>query len=381
MHIVDITDPTHPTLIKKWDPLQESPPESLGIHDLEISPDGNRLYLGTANYGALVGVLGVGGPTKGDSTSMMIVDVSDIQARRPNPDLKVVGESDLPNFGHTVQRMTIAGKPYLTVSGESPVSAAGCPWAWGHIVDISDETKPKRVSDLRLEVNQAQNCGTAIRDNGANYSIHYVGVDSERDTHYVFYTYYTGGMRVFDVRDPAHPVEVGYFHSPATPHTIFPALSPFTLDGNSGTFDPSTSVVRYRPNGDIWVVSVNSGFQVLRFTGKLAQDAGGRFGAALYVRKIRAARARHTGTVPVRVNCSGACSARVHLDVGGTGGPPRTVRLPGAGTRLVRLKLGGRALARLRAKPGIRIRAVADVVDLTASQHDSRVSSKPVRLR
>jgi hypothetical protein len=271
MHAVDISDPRQPRRLLTWDPLGETPAQSYASHDLEISPDGNRLYLGTSAYQALIGVVAVGPPSVGNTPSLAILDTSDVQARKPNPDIKVLSTLSLPNFGHTVQRIRIGGKPYLLVSGEAPIGGPQkCPWAWGHIVDISDERHPRRVSDLRLEVNRQSNCPKTGLDGGAIYSIHYVGVDSEQDTSLVFYTYYTGGMRVFDVRDPEHPREVGYFQPPATPGTKFPALSPLTPDSPSKVFDYTTSMVRYRPEtGHLWVVSVNSGFQVLELTGKL----------------------------------------------------------------------------------------------------------------
>ncbi|MGH2985076.1 MAG: LVIVD repeat-containing protein [Solirubrobacterales bacterium] len=272
MHAVDISDPRNPTRLLTWDPLTESPPQQYASHDLDINRSGNRLYLGTAAYQSAIGVIVGGGPSVGDTPSLAILDSSEVQQRRPDPDLRVLSTLSLPNIGHTVQQMRIGGKPYLLVSGEAPVDGARCPWAWGHIVDIADERRPRRVSDLRLEVNRASNCPETVADKGAIYSIHYVGVDRERDTRYVFYTYYTGGMRVFDVRDPAHPKEVAYFHSPATPGTKFPPLTPVTPDANPQTTDLTTSMVRFRPaTGEIWVVSVNSGFQVLKLSGDLAR--------------------------------------------------------------------------------------------------------------
>ena len=89
-----------------------------------------------------------GGPSVGDTPSLSILDTSEVQERVPDPDIKVISTLSLPNIGHTVQQMQIDGKPYLLVSGEAPVDALQCPWAWGHIIDVSDEQNPVRVSDL-----------------------------------------------------------------------------------------------------------------------------------------------------------------------------------------------------------------------------------------
>ena len=128
---------------------------------------------------------------------------------------------------------------------------------------MSDERKPREVSQIKLEVNEQENCGKILTDDEV-YSIHYVGVDDERNTTKVFYTYYTGGVRVFDVRDPAHPKEIAYFHSPPKPDTVIEPSPLRAGDGQTPDWDSSTSVVRYRGANEIWVVSIAGGFQVLK---------------------------------------------------------------------------------------------------------------------
>ena len=371
MHVVDITDPRKPTRLLTWDPLTEPRPNSYGSHDLDASADGDRLYLGTAGYGALNGVIVAGPPSGGDSPSLAILDVSEVRERRPRPDIGVVSTLTLPNFGHTVQRMRIGGKPHLLVSGEAPIGGPQkCPWAWGHIVDISDEKAPRRVSDLRLEVNAQAACNRTGLDGGAIYSIHYVGVDDEDDTRYVFYTYYTGGLRVFDVRDPERPVEVAYYNPPATPGTTFPSVpGGLTPDGASDVVDHTTSNVRFRPEtGEIWVVSVNSGFQVLRFTGDPARQR-----ATVALRPRRAATAARTGRIRARVGCERPCRGTVELRVGGRRSSRREVVVADRGRVSVDLRVGAAARRLLRRTPGRRVSAVLVARDPLTGEVQQRV--------
>ncbi len=371
MHVVDITDPTRPTRLLTWDPLTEPRPNSYGSHDLDASADGDRLYLGTAGYGAFNGVIVAGPPSGGDSPSLAILDVSEVRERRRRPDIGVVSTLALPNFGHTVQRMRIGGRPHLLVSGEAPIGGPQkCPWAWGHIVDISDEKAPRRVSDLRLEVNAESACNRTGLDGGAIYSIHYVGVDDEDDTRYVFYTYYTGGLRVFDVRDPTRPVEVAYYNPPATPGTTFPSVpGGLTPDGASDVFDYTTSNVRFRrETGEIWVVSVNSGFQVLRLTGDPARQR-----ATVALRARRAATAARTGRIPARVTCQRPCRGTVELRVGGRRSSRTEVLVPDRGRASVDLRVGAAARRLLRRAPGRRVSAVLVARDPLTGEVQQRV--------
>jgi hypothetical protein len=370
LHAVDISDPRHPRRLLTWDPIRTDRPTQYASHDLDVSPDGDRLYLGTAALSAVVG-LAVGGPSKGTTPSLAILDSSEVQARRPGADLRVISTLSLPNFGHTVQRIRVGGKPYLLVSGEAPIGGGQeCPWAWGHIVDVSDERHPRRVSDLRLQVNQQRYCGQTANDGGAIYSVHYVGVDDEQDTRYVFYTYYTGGLRVFDVHDPEHPTEVGYYQPPPTPDTTFVAASPITPDAHSSVLDNTTSVVRFRPEtGELWIVSVNSGFQVLQLTGELAQQ---RLGVRLT--RVSPRRALRAGGLKVRTTCAQPCAGTVELRVGGRRAARRAVALPLRGSATSTLRLDARARAVLRRRPAAEVTA-------TFAAHDRLTGDGTLRAR
>jgi hypothetical protein len=294
LDVIDVSDMTQPKLLKRWDPMEETPPVRHAIHDLDLSSDGTRAYLGAVAPGSWIGTIVAGPPSTRGGPSMVTLDTTDIQERRPNPDLKVVSSVELPNFGHTVRRARIAGRPYIFSSGEAPVVGAdNCPWAWGHVLDMSDERNPVPVSEIKLEVNEQSNCPRTGPDD-AVYSIHYIGVDDEENTTRVLYTYYTGGLRVFDVRDPANPREVAYYHPPPKEETVLKPVSPFFGDVHKPTWDSVTSDVRYRAGENhIWAVSIANGFQILEGGGV---DAGpgacGRPRASITRSSIRASRRR-----------------------------------------------------------------------------------------
>lgn len=267
LHVIDVTDMARPRLITTWDPTEEVPPNDYGIHDLGVNKSGTRAYLGAVQQ--------LGTLPNPRTPTVVVLDTSDIQARAPNPDLRVVSIVRSQNFGHEVIPATIDDKPYLVSGGELPLNGPQyCPWAWGNLIDISNESSPQVVSTLQLEVNELRNCPETTQDQGG-YSIHYGGVDDASDTKKVFFTWYMSGLRIFDVRNPARPREIGYYISPPKEDTVFEPAFPSTGVDQNRRWDQSTSVVRYRKKtGHIWFVSIANGFQIV----KLVEQAGDRPG-------------------------------------------------------------------------------------------------------
>jgi hypothetical protein len=377
LHVLDVSDMEHPRVLVKWDPSQELRPDRYGAHDLELNHDGTRAYLGATPPQVVAGVFVAGPPSAPPGPSVAVLDTSDIQERKAERDVRVVSTLGLPNFGHTVQRARIAGKPYLFVSGEAPFGGAlNCPWAWGHIVDISNERAPRAVADIKLDVNQQSNCALTGFDD-AVYSIHYAGVDDERDTKRAFFTYYSGGLRVFDVRDPENPKEIGYYHPAGTAKTALPPALPTTPDDTRPEVDMATSVIRYRPEtGHIWMVSVAGGFQILKLTGSVADTKGSVRLLPARLRDVLRMR-----TVKARVRCSLACKTKLELRVAGRRAGTRTVSLARSARRTVRLRLDRRALRDLRRNPGAPLRLTARVSDPDTGDALQTLRARPRALR
>ena len=376
MHVIDVSDMSNPTLLTKWDPTMENPAEIYGIHDLEISADGNRAYLGAVPPSAAQGAL-VAGPPSNTGPSMVVLDTSDIQARRPNPDPEVISEVAVPNFGHTEQRATIDGKPFVISSGETPFRGAdNCPWAWGNLVDISDERNPKVVSELKLEVNEQDNCGTVGPDD-AVYSIHYIGVDDEQDTKLVFYTYYTGGVRIFDVRDPKNPQEIGYFHPDPVESTVHPPtpLQAGDFQGPAGTPRRRTSVTS-REDKQLWFASIGRGFQVLELTGRAAEIAGGDTSAKVRIPRQKQAKVLRKGKLKARARCSDDCDLALKLKLDGKTAGKRKLSLTADEPKRIAFKLRGRAERKLASDEKVRAKITGRIRDAATGEVLGKVKPK-----
>jgi len=239
---VDIADPANATVLMNWQPTNGG-----RIHDLSLNPAGTRAYL--ANNG---------GPGNG----LVIIDTTQVQERKADPDVTIVSEF-LWTDGSTSQEtepITVQGKPYILFSDEGGHGAA-------RLIDISDETEPKLVSKLMLEVHAASPEETAESNNsgGFGYEGHYCGVDNPGDVKVIACSYFQSGLRVFDVRDPYHPKEIAYYNPPAI--VGYQPGSNYDRTGTNETADWTSANVRIDvEKGELWFTSQTNGFQVVRFT-------------------------------------------------------------------------------------------------------------------
>jgi hypothetical protein len=240
---VDVTNPTLPSRILTL--------TDVFVHGMNVSDDGDRLYYADLNDDV----------TK---RGLTILDVSQVQDRTPNPATPVVSNLtwDTVSTPQNAIPITVGGKPYLVEVDEfsrglssgtvaPPVGAA-------RIIDISDDTAPFVVSDLRLEVNQAEHFNTVKGDDGAvnflqGYTAHYCAVPKRDDPGIVACSFILSGLRVFDIRDPLAPREIAYFNAPVN-----------TL---RGTTSYAMSAPAFAPErGEIWYTDGNSGFYNLHIT-------------------------------------------------------------------------------------------------------------------
>ncbi|MEK6789257.1 MAG: hypothetical protein AABY68_09935 [Pseudomonadota bacterium] len=223
----------------------------IASHGVSISDDGNRAYLST-------------------SDGLKILDVSEIQARKPSPKAPEISALSWPSISipQNTMPITIKGKPYLVEIDEYTDALNGGPGniGAGRIIDISDETKPKVISNLRLQVHQPENKAARDGDPGANlpvqgYGGHYCNVPSRVDPTIVACSMIISGLRIFDIRDPYHPREVAYFNAPVSPRLILEA-SNWAM--SSPSFVPERK--------EIWYSDGYSGFYAIRVTNNAWPD-------------------------------------------------------------------------------------------------------------
>ena len=238
---VDLTNPQAPVVL--WGSGEYQP------HGVSISNDGKRLYMAEAAFD----------DSGDDFSGLTILDVSEIQERVLNPTVRPVSRLAWPQLStpQNATPFTIDGHKYLLETDEF---GSGKNIGAARIIDIENEKKPFVVSNMRLAVNK----GDQTEDPGDDqpfqgYQGHYCSLPSRIDPYIVACSFIMSGLRVFDIRDPAHPREIAYFNKP-----LMPGEHP-NLPMKAGAFAMSAPAYD-EATRDIWYTDGNSGFYAVRLT-------------------------------------------------------------------------------------------------------------------
>ena len=252
---IDLTNPSLPRILLRS--------TQFTVHGMSFSADGTRAYLAD---------MGSGGAPAG----MRVIDVSQVQRRVADPVLRSVGFVTWPEVSipQNVLPVTIQGRKHVVEFDEYSADPAtydpADPVGAGRIIDISDETRPKVVSRLRLQVHErTARAGDQRNDPQAQfgvqgYAAHYCSVPREIEPGIVACSMILSGLRVFDIRDPLRPREVAYFNKPlvASDNPLerggyamsAPAFVPerrevWYTDGNTGFYNVKLTNGAWTPSG------------------------------------------------------------------------------------------------------------------------------------
>jgi hypothetical protein len=275
---MDTSDPRKPEYIMSWTP-------PAGTHGLAFSKDGMRGFFTTNSITPVV-------PGTEPTNGFVIADTSDIQLRKPDPEIRVISRVAWVD-GSTGQHpipVKIGGKPYVIYvdelgsefAGADGPMAASCaqglpPWGMPRMFDISDEANPKLVAKFMLETNDPANCPLVMPDVVGqvifSYDSHYCSVDDDEDATAMACGFFNSGIRVFDIRNPYFPREIAYFNPPAqlAKQGKLPGSQhdSFYLTHTGGVLDADwcSSQSRFVPDrGELWVTCQDNGFMILKFT-------------------------------------------------------------------------------------------------------------------
>jgi hypothetical protein len=244
---IDVTDPHNPHPIWLGD---------LFSHGLTLSDNGDRAYVADPVDGQLI-----------------ILDTTQVQEHKPNPQVREISrltwntvtipQNAIPIRIHHRRYLLEFDEYAFRFSSPAPPDTVGA----ARLIDITDERHPRVVSNLRLQVDQPAGHHAAVAagdpgtiDPAQGYAAHYCNVPREIDPEIAACSFISSGLRVFDIRNPLHPREIGYFIAPPreSPENAGD-LSNFAM--SKPAFDPK--------HREIWYTDGTSGFYVLKLAARL----------------------------------------------------------------------------------------------------------------
>jgi len=281
LEIYDLGDPKKPVKIRDFG-LPGHEPGATGavpsdLHGpISTGPQGNRLYLA---YGPLNGGIfqiidrqkllqGPKEPTPANLRYPEVgrLDMSPLHGAHTSLPLL---QMPLPEFAKS---RVGAVRDFVMIVSEATGRANGCQethqMVW--FADISVEARPMMVSNFSVPEASGNYC-----DRGVRFGAHSSNESTAPAFHkkVAFITYFAGGVRALDVRNPYHPKEVGYFIPAMTEAT---EKRCFKIDGQERcTTSIQSNNVETDDRGYIYVVDrANTGMHILELTAEARSAAG-----------------------------------------------------------------------------------------------------------
>jgi hypothetical protein len=266
-------DPATPRVMPvdpdRWDPghlvFEPERPTTVNtnLHSMSVSDDGSRVYMASRHAFYVVNSSNLADPAAAATCTPHTVTVDEttnedpnLCLRKVNPDPDAVISLHPPYRGITHTAVPLPGRPYVIVGGERNGTDT-CPWTWGWIAHIVDETNPQIMSRFMVPENLADNCV----EGGPGDPAHQREFSSHQVTAFeniFFISWYSAGLRAWDVFEPNRPMEVGVW----VPKPRAEVVERFRDS-------PDVWVWPYPivHNGLIYIADENGGLYVLRYRG------------------------------------------------------------------------------------------------------------------
>ena len=205
--VLDLSDPEHPAEAARWwwpgqrDGEAASWPEGQRYAAHHALLAGDRAYLGY------------------DDAGLVVLDVSDMTRPRQ------AGHLSWPGGGSTHTCLPLAGRELVVVTDEQVHDGPHAPQRAIRVLDVSGEQP--RV--LALCPPPGPGYDELPLRFGA-HNLHENRPGSYRSERLIFATYFSAGVRVYDLADPAHPAEIAHWVPAAPPGQPVPQINDLFVD-------------------------------------------------------------------------------------------------------------------------------------------------------
>jgi hypothetical protein len=208
--VLDMSAPDRPVEAGRWwwpgqrEGEQATWPDGLRYAAHHALIAGDRAYLGY------------------DDANMVVLDVSDIT--RPLP----VAHLQWPGGGATHTCLPLPGRGLVVVTDEQVQAGPHGPDRLVRIVDVSDDSHPRVLSQCPPPPDAFKELPLRF---GA-HNLHENRTGSYRSERLVFASYFSAGVRVYDLADPTRPVEIAHWVPEPTRGQPVPQTNDLFVDGD-----------------------------------------------------------------------------------------------------------------------------------------------------
>ncbi|MDX6428172.1 MAG: hypothetical protein QOE54_538 [Streptosporangiaceae bacterium] len=207
--ILDLSDPHHPVEAGRW----WWPGQWTAAGERPDWPDGQRHAAHHALLDGNVAYLGY------DDANLVVLDIADVSSPRPIGFCRWEG-------GATHTCLPLPGRNLLVVTDEQQHEGPHAPDRRVHLIDILDPANPRYLTALpepagdftRLPLRYGPHC---LHENRKG------AFQSER---LIFATYFSAGVRVYDLQDPGRPREIAHWVSQTPPGQAAPQANDLFVD-------------------------------------------------------------------------------------------------------------------------------------------------------
>jgi hypothetical protein len=206
---IDMTEPEKPVLVSRW----WWPGQWSGGGE---TPDWSAGHRVAAHHGLVEGTYTYLGY---DDANLVVLDTSDPTNPREVSRLRWEG-------GATHTCMPLIGRGLLVVTDEQQHDGPKGEERRIHLIDVADPSAPRYLRTLPAPVGSFDE----LPQRFGPHNLHENRAGSYRSDRLVFATYFSAGLRVYDVEDPRNPREVAHWVSAAPAGSAVPQANDLFVD-------------------------------------------------------------------------------------------------------------------------------------------------------
>ncbi len=279
--VFDLSDPSKPAKIRDFGLVGQEPGTSgtvpTDLHGMiSTGPQGNRIYFGYGtNKGGVVQIIDrdklINGPKEPTPENLRSPIIRQIDL------LPISGaHTTVPLLGVPVAEFAKDkdGKvrDFIMIVNEQILNECQEPRQMVYFMDVTIESRPMVVSNFNVPEASGNFCGR-----GGRFGSHSANESTAPVFHkkVAFFTWFNGGVRAVDIRDPYQPKEIGYFIPSITEATEKRCIK---VDGKDRCKTAiQSNNLETDDRGYVYVVDrANTGMHILELTGEARKVSGQR---------------------------------------------------------------------------------------------------------